>query len=153
MYLLVLLVILDNLGFLEPLVLDQVKQKCYIDVSEKGTEAAAVTSAQIRLTADKYGEGVADDALAFVTVEILDAEGNLCPSADNLVHFEVTSGASIAGTDNGNPVSMERFKANRRKAFNGKCLVVLEALEKGRTTLTATSEGITKSTVSIEFER
>ena len=34
-----------------PLVLDQVKQKCYIDVSEKGTEAAAVTAAQIRLTA------------------------------------------------------------------------------------------------------
>ncbi len=30
--------------------LDVVKQKCYIDVSEKGTEAAAVTSAQIRLT-------------------------------------------------------------------------------------------------------
>lgn len=33
-----------------PLVLDKVKQKCYIDISEKGTEAAAVTSAQIRLT-------------------------------------------------------------------------------------------------------
>jgi serpin B len=34
-----------------PLVLDQVKQKCYIDVTETGTEAAAVTLAQIRLTA------------------------------------------------------------------------------------------------------
>ena len=33
-----------------PLVLDQVKQKCYIDVSEKGTEAAAVTSIGVRLT-------------------------------------------------------------------------------------------------------
>ena len=33
-----------------PLSLGTVKQKCYIDVSEKGTEAAAVTSAQIRLT-------------------------------------------------------------------------------------------------------
>lgn len=33
-----------------PLVLDMVKQKCYIDVTEKGTEAAAVTAAQIRLT-------------------------------------------------------------------------------------------------------
>lgn len=33
-----------------PLVLDQVRQKCYIDVTEAGTEAAAVTSAQMRLT-------------------------------------------------------------------------------------------------------
>ena len=33
-----------------PLALGTVKQKCYIDVAEKGTEAAAVTSAQIRLT-------------------------------------------------------------------------------------------------------
>ena len=33
-----------------PLVLDQVKQKCYMDVSETGTEAAAVTAVQIRLT-------------------------------------------------------------------------------------------------------
>lgn len=33
------------------LALDQVKQKCYVDVSEKGTEAAAVTSVQIKLTA------------------------------------------------------------------------------------------------------
>ena len=33
-----------------PLVLDQVKQKCYVDISEKGTEAAAVTVAQVRMT-------------------------------------------------------------------------------------------------------
>lgn len=32
------------------LALDMVKQKCYIDVSEKGTEAAAVTVAQVRMT-------------------------------------------------------------------------------------------------------
>ena len=32
------------------LAISQVKQKCYIDVTEKGTEAAAVTSIQVRLT-------------------------------------------------------------------------------------------------------
>ena len=32
------------------LALEMVKQKCYIDVSEQGTEAAAVTVAQVRLT-------------------------------------------------------------------------------------------------------
>ena len=37
-----------------PLSLGTVKQKCYIDVTEKGTEAAAVTSAQIRLTSASY---------------------------------------------------------------------------------------------------
>ena len=34
-----------------PLQVSLVKQKCYIDVSEKGTEAAAVTSVQVRMTA------------------------------------------------------------------------------------------------------
>lgn len=34
-----------------PLSLGLVKQKCYVEISEKGTEAAAVTSAQIRMTA------------------------------------------------------------------------------------------------------
>jgi serpin B len=34
-----------------PLKVNVIKQKCYIDVSEKGTEAAAVTSAQVRMTA------------------------------------------------------------------------------------------------------
>lgn len=33
-----------------PLVLDQVKQKCFLELSEEGTEAAAVTVAQVRLT-------------------------------------------------------------------------------------------------------
>ena len=41
-----------------PLVLDQVKQKCYVDVSEKGTEAAAVTSVQISLTAARPVEKI-----------------------------------------------------------------------------------------------
>ena len=41
-----------------PLVLDQVKQKCYIDVSEKGTEAAAVTSVQISLTSARPVEKI-----------------------------------------------------------------------------------------------
>lgn len=39
-----------------PLSLSVVKQKCYIDVSEKGTEAAAVTSAQVRMTAVRPSE-------------------------------------------------------------------------------------------------
>jgi beta-galactosidase len=92
---------------------------------------------------EQYGEGEADDALAFVTVEILDKDGNICPFAENLVHFELEGdSAFIAGVDNGNPISMERFKDNKRKAFYGKCLVVLQADKAGKTVLKATSPGL-----------
>ena len=53
--------------------------------------------------------------------------------------------AFIAGVDNGNPVSMERFKDNKRKAFYGKCLVVLQADKPGRTVLKASSAGLKSS--------
>ena len=73
----------------------------------------------------------------------MDKDGNLCPYSENLVNFELEGdSASIAGTDNGNPVSMERFKDDRRKAFYGKCLVVLQAEKPGRTVLKATSAGL-----------
>lgn len=136
----------------EPGCVEVVARKDGKQVASK-TIRTAGKPAQIRLSAKKYGDGVADDALAYVAVEILDKDGNLCPYADNLVQFEVSSGAEIVGTDNGNPVSMERFKDNKRKAFYGKCLVVLEAAENGRTKLTATSDGLKPASVSIEFEK
>ena len=82
-----------------------------------------------------------------MTVEIVDKDGNLCPSAENLVTFDVEGPAFIAGVDNGNPVSMERFKDNRRKAFYGKCLAVLQADESGKTVVTARSEGLASDSV------
>ena len=39
-----------GISVMGPLKLDVIKQKCYIDVNTKGTEAAAVTGAQIRMT-------------------------------------------------------------------------------------------------------
>lgn len=71
-----------------PLVLDKVKQKCYIDVTEKGTEAAAVTSAQIRLTSVRPVEQVpvmrVDRPFVFV---IADAANRNILFAGKIVHL------------------------------------------------------------------
>ena len=82
---------------------------------------------KIELIADRKTIAADGNDLSFITVKVLDKNGNLVPDAVNLVQFEVTGGGSIAGVDNGSQTSMESFKDNKRKAFNGLCLVVIKA--------------------------
>ena len=107
--------------------------------------------AQIRLTPDRSTIKADGTDLSFVTVEILDKDGNLCPNADNLVQFEISGNGFIAGVDNGSPISLERFKDDKRKAFYGKCLVVLQNNgKKGKIKLDAKSEGLKHAHIDIK---
>jgi len=109
----------------------------------------AGASAKILLeTNKKIIDGKSND-LAFVTVKLVDKEGNLVPDAGNLIHFSV-KGGTIAGVDNGLQTSMESFKDNKRKAFNGLCLAMVKPIGKtGTITVTATSEGLPPVSISI----
>jgi Beta-galactosidase/beta-glucuronidase len=107
--------------------------------------------AQIRLTPDRSTIKSNGTDLSFVTVEILDKDGNLCPNADNLVEFEISGNGFIAGVDNGSPISLERFKDDKRKAFYGKCLVVLQNNgKKGTIKLDAVAEGLKRAHIDIK---
>ena len=107
--------------------------------------------AQIRLTPDRSTIKSNGTDLSFVTVEILDKDGNLCPNAENLVQFEISGNGFIAGVDNGSPISLERFKDDKRKAFYGKCLVVLQNNgKKGTIKLDAVSEGLNRAHIDIK---
>ena len=79
----------------------------------------------------------------FVKVEVVDKDGNRCPWAENQVFFDTD--ARIIGVDNGSQTSLERFKDNKRKAFFGRCFVVLD----GHGTLTATSYGLPTATIKL----
>lgn len=118
-------------------------------IGEKEIRTAGKPS-KIRLIPDRNTLKADGKDLSFVTVEIVDAEGNICPVSDNLVNFEVKGNLFIAGVDNGSQTSMERFKGHKRKAFNGKCLVVLQNDGKtGSASLKAMSEGLEDATVEI----
>jgi beta-galactosidase len=127
---------------------------------EDGREVAADEvrtagpAAKIRLTVDRAG--IADDGsdLAFVTVRIEDQQGNLCPQADNLVHFDLTGPATIAGVDNGNPATTESFQADHRKAFSGMALLIVRSRrgEPGMVQVRASSHGLQDATTSIKSE-
>ncbi|MBD0377277.1 MAG: DUF4982 domain-containing protein, partial [Flavisolibacter sp.] len=107
--------------------------------------------AKIQLLADRKTIKADDEDLSFITVKILDAAGNLVPDADNIVHFKIKGEGFIAGVDNGLQTSMEPFKADYRKAFNGLCLAIIQAKEKaGTIVLEATSDGLQSDTIVIQ---
>lgn len=126
----------------------------------KGEEVAtkviktAGAPAKIILEADREAIKADGKDLSFITVKIVDKEGNLVPKADNLVHFTVEGEAFIAGVDNGNPTSLESFKGNQRKAFNGLALAILQAkATTGEVKFTATSEGLEPDELTIVLLR
>lgn len=113
----------------------------------------AGSPAAIRLTADRTQLRAQGTDLSYITVEIVDERGNLCPWATNQVHFQVSGPGALAGVDNGSPTSLESFKAPHRHAFYGKCLAVLQSSGvSGTISLTATSGGLETATVQINVK-
>ena len=92
--------------------------------------------------------------VSFVTVKATDAEGNFCPTADNLVEFEIEGEGEIVAVGNGNPISHESYQASQRKLFNGLCLVIVRSTKKeGPIKLTATSDGLKEYSVIIKSNK
>jgi beta-galactosidase len=107
--------------------------------------------AAIGLSVDR--ESIAADRrdVAHVTVKILDAQGRVVPIADNEVTFEIQGEGKIIGVDNGNPQSHEDFKGNRRKAFYGLCLAIVQSTAKaGRIQVTASAPGLQSGSAAID---
>ena len=105
------------------------------------TIRTAGAPARIRLTKDYVGK-----TTTFVNVEVVDKDGNLCPWAEDQIVFIGEGTGRILGTDNGCQTSMERFTSPRRKAFFGKCMVVV----KGKGSLTAKSVTLKPSRIEIK---
>lgn len=106
--------------------------------------------AKIVLQADRNAIKGNGKDLSFVTVKVVDKEGNLVPDAANNIQFKVTGPGFIAGVDNGCQTSLESFKASERKAFNGMCLAVIQSNGKpGVVKLQAQSAALVPATIEI----
>ncbi|MDB5087069.1 MAG: glycoside hydrolase family 2 [Mucilaginibacter sp.] len=103
---------------------------------------------EIKLSADRTKLKANNQDLSYVTVELTDAKGNLNPRANNLVHFKVTGPGIIVGVGNANPTSVESDQLPQRKAWRGKCLVIIKSTGKpGEITLNASADKLTGKTV------
>ncbi|MCL2152160.1 MAG: DUF4982 domain-containing protein [Oscillospiraceae bacterium] len=97
-------------------------------------------------------------SLVYVECDIVDENGVMLPSANNLVKFDITGAAKIFGVDNGKSESTELYKwdsldkntHSEREAYNGKVLVIVQS-EKGAGgfTLTASSDNFVPTVLNM----
>ena len=112
-------------------------------------------AARLALSADRTALAADGRDLAFVTVTVTDAKGEMVPRADNRVRFSVTGPAEVVAVDNGDPTSFEPFQSPSRKAFNGYALVIVRSKpgKPGRLTLRAESDGLAGASVTLQAVR
>ena len=127
----------------EPGVVKVVARKDGKVVGEQTIKTAGAP-ARIRLSKDYQGKNT-----TFVTAEVVDKDGNLCPWAEDQMYFFYEGDGEILGTDNGCQTSMENFKAPRRKAFFGKCMVVVS----GNGSITAKSPTLQSDVIQLKVSR
>ncbi len=95
-------------------------------VMEEKTIKTAGEPHSIRLTVDRENIKADGKDLAFVTIEIVDKNGNLCPKASSLLFFEVAGAGRLRALCNGNPVDHTPFISNYMPVFNGKMVATIE---------------------------
>ena len=106
----------------------------------------------LELIPDRSEISADGEDLSFVTVKVVDKNGNFCPLADNLVNFKIEGPATIAAVGNGNAATTEPFQADYRKTFNGLCMLILKSKkeEKGNVTIEASAIDLTTATTVIQ---
>jgi beta-galactosidase len=132
-------------GVLKPIGRRSGREVCTQEVRTAGAPAA------IRLVADPNMITANGSDVVHVKVEILDANGVLVPTADNLVRFAIEGQGRLIGIDNGNPIDHDSYQAPQRRAYNGLALVIVQALHKeGTIRVTAQADGLKPATIEIQ---
>ncbi len=104
----------------------------------------------LELLADKTQLVADGNDLSYVTVSVVDKDGNLCPNANNQLQFEVSGEGTFRAVCNGDATSLEMFHLPTMKTFSGKLVVTVQSMEKpGEITLEVSGKGLKKTGITI----
>lgn len=118
-------------------------------VAEKTVRTAGKPH-HIELVTDRSSLQADGKDLAYVTLRIVDKDGNLCPNDGRLVSFKVKGAGKYRASANGDPTYLDLFHKPEMHAFGGMLTVIVQSGEKtGEIELQATAKGIKTGTIRI----
>lgn len=105
----------------------------------------------IRMTPDRTEITPDGCDLSYITVEIIDKEGNLCPHAASMLYFEVEGPGKLKALCNGDPTDQTAFASSYMCTYNGKLVatIVSQKNNQGKITLKAVSENIKEGVATV----
>ena len=116
------------------------------------TKRTVGDAAKLNMTADRTtirGDGY---DLSFITVAVVDSNGDSVPRANNAIKFSLSGPGQIVSTDNGDPTDMTAFPSLTRKAFSGFALAIVRTNQgaSGQITVSASATGLTGAQIHIQ---
>ena len=107
----------------------------------------------IELVADRQQIAADGRDLSFITVKVVDKDGNLCPDAQHSIKYTVKGAGFYRAGANGDPISLELFHHPQMKVFNGMMTAVVQNNGKpGEITLTASGRGLKSAKIVVKCE-
>lgn len=117
------------------------------------------TVSQVKAVSEQKSVTADGRSFAYVELEAEDADGNLVSTADNELSLALTGNGTIAGVDNGDPATTQKYQVSSALTsgtqakihfFRGRALVIIRSTkETGTITLTASADNVTSGTVSV----
>lgn len=108
-------------------------------------------AATIRLKADRNKIKADRNDLSYVSVEIVDAKGNLVTSAEDIeINFTISGNGELVGVGNGNPIDVSSLQQPKKKVYHGKAQAIIRPKAiPGKIVLKAQANGLKEGTIEI----
>ena len=124
----------------------EVKVVAY-DASGKIAEEKVVRTAgkphHLEVVADRLQLTADGKDLAYITVRVVDKDGNLCPSDSRLVNFTVKGAGHYRAAANGDATSLDLFHLPKMPAFSGQLTAIVQTAEQpGEIVFEAKAKGV-----------
>lgn len=127
------------------------------DNSGKKVEEKTVRTAgkphHLEVVADRTALSADGKDLAYITVRVVDKDGNLCPADDRLVSFTVKGAGSFRAAANGDATCLDLFHLPRMHAFSGQLTAIVQSGAKsGNLVFEAKAKGVKAGKLTLEVK-
>lgn len=107
----------------------------------------------LELSADRTTISPDGKDISFVTVRVVDKDGNLVPDDGRLLKLKVTGAGSFRAAASGNPASLDAFHLPRHHAFSGQLVALVQSAERaGEAVLTVSAKGLPSASIRIQVK-